>query len=109
MGHERRTSRRFLMRLPLTVRWADENLVGEAVTETRDVSARGIRFDLPRDLKSGSAVEILMTLPHELTPTGPVRVRCQGHVLRSVEDSGRAEVIAAIERFRFIRNTEDAA
>jgi PilZ domain len=106
---ERRTARRFLMRLPLTVRWADENMVGEAVAETRDVSARGIRFNLPQHLNSGSAVEILMTIPHELTLAGPVRVRCQGHVLRSFENSGKSEVIATLERFRFIRYPEDTA
>ena len=63
---ERRTARRFSMRLPLTVRWDDENIAGEAVAETRDVSAWGVRFNLPQPLNSGSAVEILMTVPNEL-------------------------------------------
>ena len=54
------------MRLPLTVRWTDENVVGEAVSESREVSSRGLYFHLPNGLKSGSAVEIVMTLPHEL-------------------------------------------
>jgi hypothetical protein len=106
---ERRTSRRFSMRLPLTVRWADENVAGEAIAETRDVSAWGVRFKLSQDLNSGSAVEILMTVPHELTLAGPVRVRCQGHVLRSSVVSGKSDVIATIERFRFIRYPEDTA
>ena len=80
---ERRISRRFLMRLPLTVRWTDESVVGEAATESREVSSRGLYFHLPKGLKSGSPVEIVMTLPHELTQAGPVRVRCLGRVLRS--------------------------
>ncbi len=107
---ERRLSRRFLMRLPLTVRWTDENVVGEASTESREVSSRGIYFHLPKGLRSGSPVEIVMTLPHELTQAGPVRVRCLGRVLRSSpENAGEIGVAAAIERYEFMRSNETAA
>src|ERR1700689_3877615 len=75
------------MRLPLTVRWTDENVVGEADTESREVSSRGLYFHLPKGLRSGSPVEIVMTLPHELTQAGPVRVRCLGRVLRSSQEN----------------------
>ncbi len=98
------------MRLPLTVRWTDESVVGEAATESREVSSRGLYFRLPTGLKSGSAVEIVMTLPHELTHAGPVRVRCLGRILRSnSENSGDVGVAAAIERYEFMRNGESAA
>ena len=108
---ERRTARRFLMRLPLTVRWTDEAVVGEASTESREVSSRGLYFHLPKGLKSGSAVEIVMTLPHELTQAGPVRVRCLGRILRSSQEyAGEVGVAAAIERYEFMRNgSENAA
>jgi hypothetical protein len=93
------------MRLPLTVRWTDESVVGEAATESREVSSRGLYFNLPKELKSGAPVEIVMTLPHELTQAGPVRVRCLGRVLRSnpLEDDGLMGVAAAIERYEFMR------
>jgi hypothetical protein len=55
---ERRATRRFLMRLPLTVRWTDESVVGEAATESREVSSRGLYFHLPKGLRSGAPVEI---------------------------------------------------
>src|SRR5271169_4219327 len=98
------------MRLPLTVRWTDENVVGEAATESREVSSRGLYFRLPKGLRSGSAVEIVMTLPHELTQAGPVRVRCLGRVLRTDEPGqGDIGVAAAIERYEFLRNGESAA
>jgi hypothetical protein len=107
---ERRSSRRFLMRLPLTVRWTDETVVGEVATESREVSSRGLYFHLPKGLKSGSPVEIVMTLPHELTQAGPVRVRCLGRVLRSnQENPGEVGVAAAIERYEFMRTSESAA
>src|SRR6202161_4329258 len=98
------------MALPVTVRWADESVVGEAATESREVSSRGLYFHLPKGLKSGSPVEIVMTLPHELTQAGPVRVRCLGRVLRtSPEHSGDGGVAGAIERNESLQNGENAA
>src|SRR5205807_2158559 len=62
-GSERRTTQRFSMRLPLTVRWTTGAAVGETSTESRDVSSRGVYLYLAKDVKEGSAVEILLTLP----------------------------------------------
>jgi hypothetical protein len=110
ISREQRKSRRFLIQLPLVVRWANENGVGEAEAETQDVSSGGLRFDLVQTLKSGSAVEILMTLPHQLTHAGPVRVRCTGRVVRtSIKGLDKVEVAAAIQRFQFMRDAENAA
>jgi PilZ domain len=106
---ERRESRRFLLRLPLKVRWTDENVAGEAETESREVSSRGVYFHLPKGMPSGSPLEIVMTLPHELTRAGPIRVRCQGRVLRSEqENSGEMGVAAEIERFEFLPRAASA-
>src|SRR6201982_1728329 len=82
-GSERRTTQRFSMRLPLTVRWTTGAAVGETGTESRDVSSRGVYFYLGKDVKEGSPVEILLTLPNEITMAGPVRVRCLGRVQRT--------------------------
>jgi len=107
---DQRKSRRFLIQLPLIVRWLDENLVGEAEAQTQDISSDGLRFDLSKAPKTRSAVEILMTLPHQLTNAGPVRVRCRGHVVRtSPKGSDKTEVVAAIERFEFVRDARSAA
>jgi|SRR5271170_4544161 hypothetical protein len=99
-----------MMKLPLTVRWIDNSVVGEVLTESREVSSRGLYFSLPKGLKSGSPVEIVMTLPHELTQAGPVRVRCLGRILRTdTTTPGDIGVAAAIERYEFLRNSESAA
>ena len=50
-GSERRTTQRFTMRLPLTVRWTTGAAVGETSTESRDVSSRGVYFYLAKDVK----------------------------------------------------------
>lgn len=107
-GSERRTTQRFSMRLPLTVRWTTGAAVGETSTESRDVSSRGVYFFLSKDVKEGSAVEILLTLPNEITLAGPVRVRCLGRVQRTEpRDEGSVGVVAAIERYEFLRGEDD--
>src|SRR6266566_2126799 len=107
-GSERRTTQRFSMRLPLTVRWTAGAAVGETSTESRDVSSRGVYFFLSKDVREGSPVEILLTLPNEITLAGPVRVRCLGRVQRTEpREEGAVGVVAAIERYEFLRGEED--
>ena len=107
-GSERRTTQRFQMRLPLTVRWTTGAAVGETTTQSRDVSSRGVYFLLAKDVKEGSAVEILLTLPNEITLAGPVRVRCLGRIQRTESrHEGEIGVVAAIERYEFLRGEED--
>ena len=107
---ERRTAQRFRIKLPMTVRWTSDMAIGEAQTESKDVSSRGVYFFLPKQVKSGSPVEIILTLPHEITLAGPVRVRCLGRVHRSEGDAeGPAGVVAEIHRYEFLRGTENAA
>ena len=65
---------------------------------------------LPKGVKRGSPVEILLTLPHEITLAGPVRVRCLGRVARSEDkDPGKVGIVAEIERYEFLREGESAA
>ena len=109
-GSERRSNQRFRIKLPLTVRWTSGSAVGEATTESKDVSSRGVYFFLPKEVKQGSPVEMLMTLPHEITMVGPVRVRCLGRIQRTdTETEGRVGVVVAIERYEFLRGNEHAA
>lgn len=107
-GTERRNTQRFNMRLPLTVRWTTGAAVGETSTESRDVSSRGVYFFLSKEVKEGSPIEILLTLPNEITMAGPVRVRCLGRVQRTEpRDEGNMGVVAAIERYEFLRGNDD--
>jgi len=95
------------MRLPLTVRWTTGAAVGETSTESRDVSSRGVYFS-GQGRKEGSPVEILLTLPNEITLAGPVRVRCLGRIQRTEpRDQGAIGVVRAIERYEFLRGDED--
>jgi hypothetical protein len=110
---ERRTAQRFRIKLPMTVRWTNGSAIGEARTESKDVSSRGVYFFLPKEVKNGSPVEIVLTLPHEITLAGPVRVRCLGRIQRNEEDSAREHelsgLVAQIERYEFLRGDEAVA
>jgi hypothetical protein len=105
---DRRNVQRFHLKLPLIVRCGQEAGEDKVSTATRDVSSRGVYFFLPNDVTEGATVEIVMTLPHELTLAGPVQVRCLGHVHRSEKlDSGQLGVVATIERYEFLRGEDE--
>jgi len=107
---ERRAAQRFRIKLPLMVRWTSGSAIGEAHTESQDVSSRGIYFSLPKLVQAGSPVEIVLTLPHEITMAGPVRVRCLGRIQRhEPQQPGYAGLVAEIERYEFLRSDEHAA
>jgi hypothetical protein len=94
------------MRLPLLVRWASkEGQTVETSTETQDVSSRGIYFYVDKHLPPGSPVEILLTLPTEITMAGPVRVRCLGRITRVEPQNStkRLGIAAEIDRYEFVR------
>jgi hypothetical protein len=94
----------------MIVRWTSGSAVGEASTESRDVSSRGVYFFLPKEVSNGSPVEILLTLPHEITLAGPVKVRCLGRIKRAESDEpGHIGVVAQIERYEFLRGDERVA
>ena len=106
---ERRAAQRFRIKLPLLVRWTSGAAVGESQAESQDVSSRGIYFSLPKNVKAGSPVEIVLTLPHEITMAGPVRVRCLGRIQRNEDQqAGYSGMVAEIERYEFLRTDEHA-
>ena len=96
--------RRFEMRLPASVRVAGNGL-RDLMTETQNVSARGVFFYLDRPLAEGARIEVTMTFPPHVTLTEPVRVRFTARVVR-VENSHSASsigVAAMIEEYEFLR------
>ncbi len=106
LTHERRVMRRFDMRLPAAVRLGGGQM-DEFLTETQNVSARGVFFYLDRPIEEGSRVEVTMTFPPHVTLTDPVRVRFTARVIRVEEPlpSARIGVAAVIEEYEFLRST----
>lgn len=98
---EKRSVRRFVFDLPTSVNFLNDAQC-EMSGHTRDVSSRGVFMYLDADLAEGVAIEFVMTLPREVTLANPVRVRCQGRVLR-VDSKGREQGAAiAIESYDFL-------
>jgi hypothetical protein len=104
---ERRTTRRYDLTLPVSVRFAAEKLVNKQDGKTRDISTRGLYFVVPQDLEAGSELDITLTLPGEITNGSDVFVRALGKVVRverRLEDGEtRMGVAAVIERYDIIR------
>ena len=100
---EKRATRRFALRLPVSVNYAGSPATAFAA-HTRDVSARGICFYLDTPMATGSPIEFTLTLPPEITLTESIRVRCKGKVVRV--DQGLADskvpVAAVIDEYEFL-------
>ncbi|HMK21310.1 MAG TPA: PilZ domain-containing protein [Terriglobales bacterium] len=101
---DRRSMRRFDMRLPATIRIAGEG-TSELATETQNVSARGVFFYLDRPVDAGSRIDVTLTFPPHVTLTDPVRVRFAARVIRveSPLPSSRVGIAAMIEEYEFLR------
>src|SRR5580704_9943269 len=100
--HDKRSTRRFALRLPVTVRYGEKDQ--EHSAQTRDVSARGICFFVDSAIQAGSAIDFTLTLPPEITLTESIRVRCKGRVVR-VEGGAPADkmsVAAVIDEYEFL-------
>jgi hypothetical protein len=102
-SQERRTMRRFDMRLPATVRLDG---AAEFHTETQNVSARGVFFYLDRAVSAGTKIEVTLTFPPHVTLTDAVRVRFAARVIRveSPLPSLRIGTAAMIEDYEFLRS-----
>ena len=99
---EQRSTRRFSLRLPVTVKFSDGS--AEKTAHTRDVSARGICFYMDAAVTEGSEIEFTLTLPPEITLTESIRVHCKGKVVRVEPQApgGRVGIAAVIERYEFL-------
>jgi PilZ domain len=104
-GQERRAMRRFEIRLPALVKLTG-NGFQELLTETQNVSARGVFFYIDRPVAPGSKVEITLTLPSHITLTEAVRVRFTARILRLEPCNGSPwrGVAALIEEYEFLRS-----
>jgi hypothetical protein len=105
---ERRRSERFNLGMPLTVQWTNGSEQHKAHTVAQDVSSGGVYFLLPEAIPDGTAVEVEMMLPTQITLGAPVRVRCQGRIQRCVLKPGESAGMAAmLEKYEFLSDSKD--
>jgi c-di-GMP-binding flagellar brake protein YcgR len=109
---ERRGARRYDLSLPVTVRVPAQGFAETQSGKTRDISTRGLYFVIDRDVSAGSALDIMLTLPREMTHGDEVLVKASGKVVRveerSEDGSARQGVAAIIERYNLMRGSATA-
>jgi hypothetical protein len=92
-GSERRTAPRFPIRQAVTVRFTASGQY-EFTGVSRDLSSSGIFLHTESQLEVGDQVEVILTLPSDLSDPIPVQVR--GKVVR-IEKSTSIGVAIAFE------------
>jgi hypothetical protein len=104
---ERRGARRYDLSLPVIIRVPAQGFAGSQNGKTRDISTRGLYFVIDQDVRAGSELDIMLTLPSEMTNGGEVLVKASGKVVRvepRLEDgNARQGVAAVIERYDIMR------
>ena len=96
-----RTSVRFPLKLPLTVRTNDAR---EHFAETADISSGGVLFHTKASLDVGTVIRFRIVLPAVVLGTDTdVLVNCSGRVVRSLDEKGKKAVAAMIDEYCFER------
>jgi hypothetical protein len=93
---ERRTNRRYRFCLPVVAKNGDG---AEISAYTRDVSSRGICFFVKEPPAVGCPLQLIFTLPPEVTCNGPLPIKCRGRVIRVQQNCICAAVAAVIEDY----------
>lgn len=105
--NERRTTRRYDLSLPVLIRVPAEKMIDSQRGKTRDISTRGLYFVMDQNLQAGSHLDLILTLPAQVTSGAEVLVHALGKVLRvepRIEDGNtRMGVAAVIERYDIMR------
>ncbi|HSM85972.1 MAG TPA: PilZ domain-containing protein [Candidatus Limnocylindrales bacterium] len=99
--NDSRSSVRFPLKLPITVRTADAR---EHFAETADISAGGVLFRTRAPLDVGTTIGFRIVLPAAVLGTNTdVLVNCSGRVVRSLQEDGSSAVAAVIDEYCFER------
>jgi len=99
---EMQSAPRFPIKLPVAVKSG----TGESHTETANISANGVLFQVvDADMPVGSTVDFTISLPADIVGAdADVRLDCKGRVVRNFEESGRHGVGVVIDEYRFDRH-----
>jgi hypothetical protein len=91
---------RFPVKLPIAVK----SNAGERLTESENISANGVLFQLDSEMPVGSAVDFTISLPADIVGAGAdVQLLCRGRVARNFADGGRVGVGVVIDEYHFKR------
>jgi hypothetical protein len=98
--HDVQGAARFPIKLPVAVKSES----GEQATETQNISANGVMFQVESNMPVGSKVDFTISFPADVVGSDKdVRVDCRGRVVRSFEGEGRRGVGVVIDEYHFER------
>ncbi len=99
---ELQSAARFPVRLPISVK---SNAGESLTTETENISANGVLFQLDSAVPVGSAVDFTISLPAEIVgANADVQLQCRGRVARNFAEGERVGVGVVIEEYQFKRS-----
>jgi PilZ domain len=91
---------RFPIKLPISVK----SNSGESRTETENISANGVLFQMDASMPVGSSLDFTISLPADVVGADmDVQVDCRGRVVRSFADGERVGVGVVIDEYHFKR------
>ena len=94
---DRRVSPRHNVKLSLRVRIL-KSAIPEQRAESENLSARGIYFSTNSPLRVGTAVQVLLKMPEEITGEPTIEWLCSGHVVRvAASDSSRGKLGVGVQ------------
>lgn len=96
---ERRLYHRFPLQISLVVLSRDPS--GAMAGMTRDLSAQGVYFHVPREVE-GTSIEFILAFPPEVAGGREIDLHCHGRVVRTEPTAAYGVGIAAlIEGYEF--------
>src|SRR5438270_4312180 len=91
---------RFPIKLPIAAKGEG----GDQTSETQNISANGVLFQMDSDMPVGSMVDFTISFPAEVVGSdNDVHVDCRGRVVRNYAAEGRRGVGVVIDEYRFQR------
>lgn len=91
---------RFPIKLPISVK----STAGQSYSETENISANGVLFQMESDMPLGSTVDFTISLPAAVLGSEvDVQLDCRGRVVRSADEGGRKGIGVVIDEYRFDR------
>lgn len=91
--HEKRASQRIQVEVPV--------YIGQEKAMTRDISWAGIYFLTDQSFTEGGDLSFSLDLSYAL-PGKPIKLDCQGEVIRVEERGGRYGIAARINNFQYL-------
>ncbi|HEY1263144.1 MAG TPA: PilZ domain-containing protein [Terriglobales bacterium] len=105
-GHyaDLQSAARFPIKLPISVK----SNSGERHSETENISANGVLFQMDAAMPVGSALDFTISLPADIVGSeADVQVDCRGRVVRSFADGERVGVGVVIDEYHFKRAEQE--